>query len=80
MDKLGWKILAIVFIVMFAAETIFVIWAWSLAIEEEKQLKECYYDICAEHPYAELDGDICFCYDYDMLGDLILDKTIYMRD
>lgn len=79
MEKTGWKITAITFIVLFLTLVVFFIWSYTLVAHEEKQLIECYYDICSEYPYAEVEVGVCFCYDYDMLGQLVLNKTEIMK-
>jgi len=74
-----WKTIAIVFIILFALETSLWIWAfWDLARDTEKT-NICYYDICGEYPDALYEDDICYCYEYDFFGDLVLAKTEYMR-
>ena len=80
MDRTGWKITAIIFIVLFVGFLTFAIWAWSVGINEIEQQNECYYDICNEYPDAWIDGDICFCYEYSLLGESVVAKTTYMRD
>ncbi len=70
-----WKILAITFIVLFVCETIFVIWVYALGINEINMDTECYYDICGDYADAWREGNICYCYDYDVLGNLVMSKT-----
>ena len=65
MEKLGWKILAIVFIVLFLIETSYLAWGLSLVITEEENTAECYYNICADYPQADYANKVCNCYDYD---------------
>jgi len=61
----GWKTLAIIFIILFTLETLYVVWSVSLALEEEKKTNECYYDICSDTVEAYYELDMCTCYDYD---------------
>ena len=79
MEKKAWKTLAIIFIVLFIAILLFNIWAVTLANNEEKQKNICYYDVCSEYPDAYLENDVCFCYDYDVIGNLVVSKSEYMK-
>jgi hypothetical protein len=74
----NWKIIAIIFIVLFSLLLTFNIWGWYLIAEEERLTNECYYDICEEYPEAYYEEDVCFCYDYSMMGKLEVVKTKYM--
>jgi hypothetical protein len=76
----GWKITAIVFIALFMIETAFVVWSVYSVTKEEEQINICFYDICEDYPDAELLDDVCFCYDYDNLGYLTVEKAKYMKD
>lgn len=73
-----WKPIAIIFIILFTLETLFVGWGVILAIEEEEKNYECLYDICDDYPQAYYDDPICYCYDYDVLGQLIVVDEEYM--
>ena len=72
---MNWKIIAIIFICLFVSETAFMVWGLILVNQEEANINQCYYEICSEYPQAELEGDVCYCYDYDLLGDYVLVKT-----
>ncbi len=80
MEKTGWKILAIIFMVLFIVETLFLVWALALAYAEEEKTYECYYDICNGSADALYDTGVCYCYDYDNLGGLVVSKTEYMKN
>lgn len=76
MEKHGWKILAIVFICLFIVENLFIGWGYSLVIEEEQKMNECYYDICEDYAEAEFVDNVCGCYSYDFeAGEYVLEKT-----
>ena len=73
MEKSGWKIIAVVFILLFLAETLFIIWGYHLVVNEEKKTMSCYYEVCKDYPDAryETQRSLCTCYDYDVLGQLM---------
>ena len=78
MEKQGWKNIAIVFIILFSLLVLFYVWVyWSVGIEDDK-INECFYDICSESIDAEYLANVCSCYDYDVLGNVIVAKTEYM--
>lgn len=59
-----WKIVGIVFIVLFVLETAFLVYAVKLGNESIEKETECSYDVCA---YADAfiyyeDYGICECY------------------
>jgi len=76
--KNHWKTVAIVFIILFAIETSFFIWSYKITITEERAIMECYYDICKDYPEAVKEGDLCSCYDYDLLGEYVIAKQELM--
>ena len=78
-NKSKWKTVAIIFIVLFSLETLFLVWAYYTALQEQVKTEKCYYNICAEYPEAQLDGNVCFCYDYDLVGNLGVAKTKIME-
>lgn len=70
MENSTWKILAIVFIILFILETLFFIWIIKLGsdvIEEEarEEIKEdrCIYEICfGDYDYYTYKDGLCSCY------------------
>jgi len=74
-----WKTIAIVFIILFIIENMFIGYMIYLGNEDIKKETECLWDICGEHPYAEYLDNVCYCYDYDLFGELVLDKTEVMK-
>lgn len=79
MRKINWKIVAIIFIVLFVVETLFWIWSTAIYNSELDKNNECLYDICGDYVDAWYEEDICTCYEYDMTGDLIVAKNKYMK-
>lgn len=78
MEKTGWKVLAILFIILFVLETSFVGYAVHIYNVETENTNICYYDICGEYPDALYQEGVCSCYDYDVLGSLIIVDQEYM--
>ena len=76
--KNHWKTVAIVFIVLFTLETVYLGWSYWYVTNEDKKTMKCYYEICEDYPEAVRDGNLCTCYDYDLLGDYVVAKTRLM--
>jgi len=77
--KNHWKIVAIIFIVLFLLETSGWVYAsWYVSREKNKDLV-CYYEICADSIDALREGNLCSCYDYDLIGNLNIVKTKLMN-
>ncbi len=72
---MNWKILAIVFITLFILETLFFTSSIIYVAIEETRQRECFWDFCNGFPDAEYYNSVCYCYDYDLLGSLTLNKT-----
>ncbi len=79
--KNRWKLTAIIFICLFVVENLFVAWGYYSLIQDTNQEKECLFEICEDYPQAELDfnTDICYCYEYSVLDELIVAKEEWMR-
>ena len=78
MEKTIWKTLAIISWVLFILLIVFICWGMYLNAQDEDKINECYYGICGNHADAEFINDICYCYEYDILGYLVINKTEYM--
>lgn len=65
--------------VLFIVENIFLGWGYYLLIEEERSTNNCLWNICGEYIDASYDAGVCLCYDYDLLGDLVVAKTQYIE-
>lgn len=63
MEKKGWKILALIFIMLFIIETVLVVWVFSIGIKvienENKCAAECYIET-GFYSYDSTDNS-CFC-------------------
>jgi len=77
MEKLGWKITAIVFICLFVGLAALNVWAVSWALEDDAKINDCYYNICEEYPDAWYEAGVCSCYDYNEYGEAFVTKTKY---
>ncbi len=74
----GWKVTAIVFIVLFILETIFFISIIGIGFSEIDKENQCVYNVCGDdefdsYIYYDFEG-ICECYTQ---GELI--KTEYIK-
>jgi len=63
----GWKVTAIIFLILFILENIFIGYGLYLIGVEAKKDSECSLDICRDEPYYIYDTnrDLCYCYDED---------------
>ena len=76
MNEKSWKVIAILFIVLFVLETALIVWAVREAVDQEDKEKECILNACASYPSYDYDTyeEICRCYDYQ--GEL--QKEVYI--
>lgn len=53
-------------------ENLLIVWGLVMVKQEEQKVAMCYYEICAEYSDAWFDADskLCYCYEYDILGQL----------
>ncbi len=60
----GWKVTAIVFIILLILETLFLIYAYNLGTEDVEKENECIINVCSEYDAYYYDGltNICECY------------------
>jgi len=75
----GWKVTAIIFITLLGLHLAFDIWMVNLVMEDEEKTNTCYYDICEGYADYWYGDDVCYCYEYDILGSLQVEKTEYMK-
>ena len=61
----GWKVTAIIFIVLFSLQVLVTILGLVLIQIEEDKIDECYYDICEGYADALFYEDVCYCYNTD---------------
>lgn len=69
MEKQGWKILAIIFIILFIIETFIVLAIMSIGFDAIEKEERCEFDICnrADVYFFEYDdyNEMCYCYNED---------------
>ena len=73
-----WKTIAIIFIILFLAETSIFFIGYIQITKEETRTNKCYYDICSKYPEAIYENNVCYCYDYGVLGEFVVAKTEHM--
>ncbi len=70
MEKTGWKVLAIVFIILFILETLLLSWLYGIGTDIIEKENICAYNICGDdleietYYYFEYE-EVCECYDAD---------------
>lgn len=68
MDRVkgSWKVIGIIFIILFVLETLFVIWAWNVGGTMIEQENECSINLCAGEEYDAYYYDsaerMCYCF------------------
>lgn len=69
-----WKTAFWIIFILFILENLLIVWGYSINAKQERQTLQCYYNTCEEYPEASLDGRVCSCYDYDLIGNLQIAK------
>lgn len=75
MEKSTWKVLAIIFIILFSLVTLVLGWAYYEGNQMIEKEYECAYNVCSEETnyiYYDVE-EICECYQ-----DNVLTKTKYL--
>ena len=57
-----WRTFAIIFIILFILETIFIIWAWDMGTQEIKNEEICSVNICVGYDAYFYADSYCDCY------------------
>lgn len=71
----GWKITAIIFIILFAASVFFMIWAYKEGSDYIKQEEKCIYDICGRFESYLYDDSVSMCYCFED-GEIVKEEYI----
>jgi len=69
-----WKNIAIIFIILFILESLFIVGVVVVYNKEQAKQMECFYVVCEDYPEAYYEYDLCTCYDYDVMGELVPTK------
>ena len=74
-QKNKWKAIAIIFIVLFVLENIFMIYAYKVGTKAIENETECAYNVCENYEtyYYDSYEKICYCY-----NDEEIEKQKYM--
>jgi uncharacterized protein YpmS len=72
----GWKIFAIILLVILILENAFIIYAFYVSFQENERKLECYYDVCEDYADAYYDVSTKLCGCYDEFGDIQVRKRI----
>ena len=79
MEKHGWKILAIVFIILFVIENLYLAWGFILLAQDDQKIDACYYEVCSDYPEAWYEDNLCTCFNLDFnTGEYVAAKTELM--
>ena len=78
MYKSTWKVIAIVSIIVLIVLIMSAILVIRSADKELEKENLCYYEICGDYPDANYQDKVCTCYDYDIIGELVVAKQHYM--
>lgn len=70
----GWKITAIIFIILFLLETSMIVWGMVINAKEVKLTNRCYYEVCRDYEQGYYANGLCTCYERDVLGQLKIAK------
>jgi hypothetical protein len=65
MEKTGWKVIAIIFIILFILETSFLIFAFNLGTSIIENESECSINVCEDYLsyYYDTYTNMCYCYE-----------------
>lgn len=61
----SWKVTAIIFIILFTLESLFLIYAWNIGTKAIEREYECGINICADYQSYWYDDVTLMCYCYD---------------
>lgn len=73
------KIILICIAILFIIENLGLAYLWYVGGQEIENTNICYYDICEEYPDALYEEGVCFCRDYDIIGNLVVVETEVMN-
>lgn len=59
----GWKITAIIFIILFILEAVFIGWIIKVGIDYVESEDECAYNLCKDNEAFLYSEGVCYCFD-----------------
>ena len=61
----GWKVAAIIFMVLFIAETVAFVYVMKLGVDSLEKESQCMYNVCHEGQtyFFDYATSICYCFD-----------------
>ena len=68
MDK--WKFIAMLFIILFVIENLILLFAFQSINREQQNANLCEYRICEGYFDYEFSDGVCYCYEYNNVGEL----------
>tara|TARA_R100000789_G_scaffold30675_1_gene34368 strand:+ start:84 stop:326 length:243 start_codon:yes stop_codon:yes gene_type:complete len=76
----GWKVTAIIFIIITILFSAFMVLSISLYNEEQEFTNECYYNICEDYndAYYDVWERTCTCYNINYDGEYSVEKVKYL--
>ncbi len=71
----GWRITAIIFVIISILEFLFIGWIFSLGTEMIEQENECSINVCSDYSsfYFDYDFGMCYCYEN---GEIVYEEYI----
>jgi len=61
----GWKVAAIIFMVLFILESASIVWLFKIGIDMDKDEMDCAMNICEDYSAYNFDiySNMCYCYE-----------------
>lgn len=75
----GWKVTAIVFMATTLGLCLYIGYSIYVYNKEQNNIDICYYEVCNDYVDAWYSEGVCYCYERDLLGELIVGKTKLMK-
>ena len=73
-----WKLIAMICILICVIETSLIVWGMVIVRQEEVNTNICFYDFCAGYPDAMYEAGVCECYDYSIIGEMVVADSTYL--
>ncbi len=79
MSENSWRTFAIVLLILFILQSLSIITSILNDFEQDQNEKSCSYDTCDGYDESEFDNEICYCYEYDLMGKLKVVKETWIK-